>query len=218
MAPLTSSSSTSPPFSIRGKVPKRFHLSNRHTSRPTQAVASSSAGKQSSVSESSDDDVAAMDQVCVEEKVGPTMWPVCVEVDDPEGRVDNMIVDSPCVRPAEINELNHGIEEMDLDEIPTSPENEIVGFGYRPMEGVEKSFVDVTSRQFADEITMQIQLSMEMQVQEGGMIAQAVIKLIQLRRTYRDYRDNLQCGGIVVRTVAKTKNPVLLANGNVIQG
>jgi glycerol-3-phosphate dehydrogenase len=59
------------------------------------------------------------------------------------------------------------------------------------MEGVEQSFGDITSRQFVGEITMQIQLSMEMQVQEGGMIVEGVIKLIQLRRTYRDYGDNL---------------------------
>jgi hypothetical protein len=97
-----------------------------------------------------------------------------MEVDDPEDRVDNMIVDSPCVRPAEINELNHGVEEMGSDEIPTSPQDEIVGFGYRPMEGVEQSFGDITSRQFVGDITMQIQLSMEMQVQKGGMIAEAV--------------------------------------------
>lgn len=112
-----------------------------------------------------------------DKKLGPEMWPVCMEVDGSEDwDLDEMILDE-CE--AAMEELRNGVEDMDLDNIPPCQENQIFGFGYCPMEGVElevqgQSFRHITSRQFKGNITMQIQLSIEMQLQEGPIVQETV--------------------------------------------
>jgi hypothetical protein len=118
-----------------------------------------------------------------DKKVGPEMWPVCMEVDGPEDwDLDEMILDE-CE--AVMEELRNGVEDMDLDDIPPCQENRIFGFGYSPMEGVKlevqgQSFRDITSRQFTGNITIQIQLSIEMQLQEGPMVQKTVEDILRL--------------------------------------
>lgn len=65
-----------------------------------------------------------------------------------------------------MNELRNGVQEMDLDDVPTSQENRIVSFGNCPMEGVGlevqgESFGDISSRQFVGDITMHASFRIE---------------------------------------------------------
>ncbi|KAI5817753.1 hypothetical protein BZA77DRAFT_32259 [Pyronema omphalodes] len=200
------------PLSVRSSIARRrHHVKTRsqrlksfraedNTRRPVQALPPTKPSKKPFwtpvVSLSLDDGIPM--EVCVEEdwngvpefymlngesKMWPEMWPMCMDIDEPEDRdIDKMIlgVGQICME-----DIVNGFDHMDLDVIPSCEESQIsVGVNFSPdaakIEEQGQNVWDTPPRQVTSTFSFQMQFGIQMSLEEGRMIEKAVQRIMAL--------------------------------------